>query len=167
VQATARILLSTQPVSATVQEADMMFLNAATTLDRKYDGMRSGLPPLVTTSTPPSFYAMPDSLVDAKFFALTSHQHQLGTDFVISRATSASEAGTELYRNTDWEHAKFLQYPDGAPLVFQRGEGFRWICTYNNTTTDYIKFGQSATKNEMCILWAYYYPAQGFRVVFL
>lgn len=167
VQASARILLATQPVSKTAQEADMMFLNAATALDKKYDTMRSGLPPLTVTSTPPIFYAIPDTLVDAKFFALTSHQHRLGTDFVISRATSSSEPGTEIYRNTDWEHAKFLQFPDADPLRFQPGEGFRWICTFNNTTTDYIKFGQSATKNEMCILWAYYYPAQGFRVVFL
>ena len=39
------------------------------------------------------------------------------------------------------------------------------MCSYNNTTSSYIKFGESALSNEMCIIWGYYYPSQGFQVL--
>jgi hypothetical protein len=164
--ADAEIILSPAPPGEKTQEADMIFLNAVTQLDKSYDGIKGGLPPGKTTTIDPGFWALPPDMLGSKFFALTSHEHHLGTDFVITKSRSATDAGAMLYRSTDWQHPPFLQYPDDAPLTFAAGEGFRWVCTFNNNTSSYVKFGQSAQTNEMCILWGYYYPSQGFRVIF-
>jgi hypothetical protein len=167
VEATGEIILTPARPGATTQEADMIFLNAVTQIDTKsYDGQRNGIPPSRVTTIDPGFWALPDDMLGSKVFGLTSHQHRLGSKFVIYKSTGPMDTGTELYQNTDWEHPPLLLYPDDKPLTFNAGEGFRWLCTYNNTTTSYVKFGQSAQTNEMCILWAYYYPSQGFRVVF-
>ena len=166
------ILTPAVPGSATIP-ADLLFLSATTPLVTKsYDGIKPGLPPAISgvpteTTTDPTFYSLSDSLASSKFFALTSHQHQLGTGFVITKSVSAQDPGTPLYQNSDWEHPPLLRFPDEAPLTFGFNEGFRWICTYKNTTSRYVTFGQSATTNEMCILWAYYYPGQGFVQLYL
>lgn len=167
VEAGGEIVLTPARPGAMTQEADMIFLNAVTQIDQKsYDGQRNGIPPNRVTTIDPGFWGLPDDMLGSKFFGLTSHQHRLGSKFVIYKSTGPMDTGTELYQNTDWEHPPLLLYPDESPLTFQAGEGFRWLCTYNNTTTSYVKFGQSAQTNEMCILWAYYYPSQGFRVIF-
>lgn len=166
-QALAEIYLSPAPSGQTMQEADMIFVSATTQLNKNYDGKQAGLPPQRDTTIDAAFWPLPSDLKDSKFFALTSHQHRLGTHFSISKSSDAGAVGQPLYENTDWEHPKFLMYPQDAPLTFQPGEGFRWVCSFRNTTSGYVKFGQSAEKDEMCILWGYYYPAQGFRVDFL
>lgn len=166
-QALAEIFLSPAPSGIAMQEADMVFLSASSQLNKSYDGLKSGLPPMRETTLDSAFWALPSDMQGSKFFALTSHQHRLGTHFSISKSSDAGAAGQILYENTDWEHPKFQVYPQDAPLSFAPGEGFRWVCTFRNTTTGYVKFGQSAEKDEMCILWGYYYPSQGFRVEFL
>ena len=41
------------------------------------------------------------------------------------------------------------------------GEGPRWQCSYDNPDQTTYKFGESAQSNEMCFLWAYYFPSVG------
>jgi hypothetical protein len=166
VQASAEIILTPARPGTTMQEADMIFLNAVTQMEKNYDGQKTGIPPGMTTTLDPGFWGLPDDMLGSKFFGLASHQHHLGTNFIISKSTSAQDPGTRLYQNTDWQHPPLQIYPDDMPLTFKSGEGFRWLCTYDNTTTQYVHFGNSAQTNEMCILWAYYYPSQGFRVIF-
>lgn len=144
-----------------LQRADMMFLNNTKGLNRKYDGMSSGLPPLTKTTIDAAFTPV-DS--DAKIFALTTHQHHLGTSVTAAKSTSVSDVGTTLLTNTDWEHPALYRLPDSSPLTFKNDEGLRWVCSYDNTTNNYVKFGQSAKTDEMCIIWAYYYPSSGFRI---
>lgn len=170
VQASAELLLIPTPAGSSVQQADMLFLSATSQLGKKYDGMGIGLPPAVAmvptaTTIDPAFFGLPDDLIDVNYFGLTTHQHHLGTRAVVSRSTGLGEPGELLYENTDWEHPPLKRFVS-PPLTFQHGEGFRWQCSYANSTNKYVTFGQSAVSNEMCILWAYYYPAAGFRVYF-
>jgi hypothetical protein len=171
VQATAELILIPTPVGVAVQQADMVFLSATSQLGKKYDGNRPGLPPAVgavptKTTIDPAFFGLPDDLtVDVKYFGLTSHQHHMGTEFTISKSSGLDDPGTPLYRNTDWEHPPLERF-GGKPLTFGFGEGFRWVCSYANPTSKYVTFGSSAVTDEMCILWAYYYPSIGFRVYF-
>jgi hypothetical protein len=51
------------------------------------------------------------------------------------------------------------------PIAPAAGQGLRYTCTYNNTTTGIVTFGENADQ-EMCFLWAYYYPDQGFDISF-
>jgi hypothetical protein len=171
VQATAELVLLPTPAGVAVQQADMLFLSATSQLQKKYDGQSAGLPPAVgtvptATTLDPAFFGLPDDLTaGVSYFGLTAHQHHLGTDFVIGKSTSVSDPGLPLYENTDWAHPPLKRF-DNPALTFQFGEGFRWVCSYANSTDKYVTFGSSAVTNEMCILWAYYYPAVGFRVYF-
>lgn len=160
------VLLRVAPAGAETTKADMLFYASVTALNKSYDGKARGLPPgKVTTLAPAGFHAPREGI---KLFGLTSHQHRMGTEFVISKSTGRDDPGQELFRNTDWAHPPLLRFPDDQLLTFdrQRGEGLRWTCTYNNQNDFYLTFGQSAVRNEMCILWGYYYPSQGFDIYF-
>jgi hypothetical protein len=97
-----------------------------------------------------------------KVFALTTHEHHFGTLATVGLAANAQAAGTELYRNTDWEHPP-LKALD-PPLVFDGTQELRLHCEWFNTSDAPVPFGLSAVTNEMCFFWAYYYPSQGFQV---
>ncbi|MCS6915275.1 MAG: hypothetical protein NZ890_18860 [Myxococcota bacterium] len=162
----AVILLHTAPAGAQVVEADMLFYASVSALNKVYDGRQRGLPPGVTTTiSPPGFRAPREGI---KLFALTSHQHRTGIDFVISKSRGRDDPGQLLYRNQDWAHPPLLRFPDEALITFDssKGEGLRWECTYHNTNDFYLTFGQSAVRNEMCILWGYYFPGRGFDLHF-
>ena len=50
-----------------------------------------------------------------------------------------------------------IEFPaDGSKLI-------TYDCHWENTTTNEVKFGESFN-DEMCFLWHYYYPSQGFQV---
>jgi len=53
--------------------------------------------------------------------------------------------------------ARIFNVPSG------NGPGFNFTCTWDNTTSTDVNFGESAT-NEMCFFWAYYYPSKGAQV---
>lgn len=161
-QANADVLLVPIEKGVPVVYADMIFANGERTLRKSYDGGGAGIPPMQALTTDPTFAAVSG---EAKIFALTTHQHRFGTDLSIYRSTGVADGGTLLLRNTDWAHPALLRYPDNAPLTFAAGEGMRWVCSYRNTTSNYVTFGSSAETDEMCIIWAYYYPSTGFKIV--
>lgn len=150
--AQAEVILTPAPEGSQPLPADMMFYNSVSGLK---------LPPMQETTIAPAFVQVSEH---HKIFALTTHTHSLGTQATVTRSTSADVVGEPLYTNTDWQHPQLLRYPDAAPLRFQPGEGLRWQCAYNNPSSRTVKFGQSALTDEMCIVWAYYYPSAGFEV---
>jgi hypothetical protein len=166
VQAQAEVCLTPAAPGEAIQPADMFFYTSVRALNKSYDGMARGLPPGKRTTLEPAGFHKPRAGV--KIFGLTSHQHRLGVEFTISRALSAQDPGQLLLRNTDWEHPTLLQFPDDQLLTMDeaKGEGLRWTCTYENTNSFYVTFGESAFKNEMCILWGYYFPGRGFDIYF-
>jgi len=94
-------------------------------------------------------------------FSLTTHEHQFGTLATIELTTDATGPGTELYRNTDWEHPPLK--PFTPPLAFDGTQWLRLRCSWFNTSDTIVPFGVSAATNEMCFFWAYYYPSQGLQ----
>jgi hypothetical protein len=94
---------------------------------------------------------------------LTGHQHKLGTGFTIELASSALDTGSPLYKNLDWAEPPLTIF--NPPIAPSAGQGLRFTCTYNNTTPGIVTFGEGADQ-EMCFLWAYYYPDQGFDIGF-
>lgn len=99
----------------------------------------------------------------AHVFALTGHTHQLGTNVEVYKTASGEDDGSEIYpldEDFNWAEAPMIQYD--PPLHFQKGEGFRYRCSWNNTTNKSVGFGEGGT-DEMCFFWAYYYPSQGYR----
>jgi hypothetical protein len=123
------------------------------------------LPPHQTTTLGPAFFPVPADFADVSFFAITGHEHQLGTNVTVSTSMSKDDSGTPVYAISNWRwnepatklHDPTFKIPDGG--------GFRFSCEWNNTTDQTVKFGESA-EAEMCFFWAYYYPSQGAKICF-
>lgn len=103
------------------------------------------------------------ALTDINVFGLTSHTHEFGELATVEVATSLTGAGREVHRSMDWAEPPLTRF--APPLTFAPGEGLRLVCSYNNTSDRPLTFGESFYQ-EMCFLWAYYYPSQGFHVCF-
>lgn len=118
------------------------------------------IPPGESATAGPAFLP-----VDAgtKVFALTGHTHQYGTDVQIHWSESISDPGTPIYQTDawDWEEPPTTYFD--PPLEFGENQGVRFWCDYTNTSDEHVSLGESAN-DEMCFLWAYYYPADGYKV---
>jgi hypothetical protein len=101
-------------------------------------------------------------LTKLKVFGVTSHQHHRGTDVKIWKATASDPTATQIYDNPDWSNPPLTVYDDAHLLTFAPGEGLSWQCSYDTSTdTAPVCFGESAVTDEMCFIWAYYYPSIG------
>jgi hypothetical protein len=162
ISANVDVYLSPSEANAQIIYADMLFLNDVSGLTKSYDSSgKGGLPPMAQTQIDPAFSMISS---DYKIFGITTHEHHLGTSVSVSESSGVNDSGTSLFTNLDWQHPTLYRLPDSQPLIFSAGQGLRWICDYNNTTTNYVVFGESALTNEMCIIWAYYYPSAGFQM---
>ncbi len=123
------------------------------------------LPPHTKTTLGPSYFAPPSVWGDAKFFAITGHEHQLGTKVTIETAATKDGPGTSIYDIPNWNWAEPTTARMDPPITLPDGGGFRFTCEWDNTTDTEVKFGESAN-NEMCFFWAYYYPSHGSKVCF-
>ncbi len=159
-----KVTLTPGDAGTTYQQADIMFCGSVSQLSSL------GIPP-GTSNAPlnPGFFAGNSSIdfTKIKLFGLTSHQHWTGKEATIMKATSASDtSGAMLYDNTHWDSAPLKVFDDTSLVTFSAGQGIRWQCTYDTldavpAPTSTVKFGESARVNEMCFLWAYYYPSAG------
>jgi hypothetical protein len=103
------------------------------------------VPPGVTTVT--SSYTLSQ---DVNLMTSGSHMHKQGTNFV-------SAAGTDtLYATTQWSEPPGVAF--SPPMTLSKGTKITWSCTYNNMTSNYETFGESAQTNVMCISVSTFYP---------
>jgi hypothetical protein len=127
------------------------------------------LPPQMSTTLGPVFSQVDPVYNGVNFFAVTGHEHRMGTDVTVSVATSATDPSpVPVYDVPNWiwsEPATVYQTPT---FQIPAGGGFQFTCNWFNNNaagTPDIQFGESAN-DEMCFFWAYYYPNQGSRVCF-
>ncbi len=117
------------------------------------------------TATLHQFFTPPASVdfSGAKFFAITGHTHQYGTDV---KVRVGMEGGTldEVYAPAPfkWDEPATATPPE---FTLPAGGGFDFECTWHNTSNARVQFGESADQ-EMCFFWAYYYPSIGSKVCF-
>jgi energy-converting hydrogenase Eha subunit A len=111
----------------------------------------------------PTFFGLPSELAGVKFFAMTGHEHQLGTNVQIATSSNASDPGKMVYDVPGWTWSEPKTEVFDPPFTVPADGGFTFTCSWNNTTDRAVRFGESAT-DEMCFFWAYYYPSQGSRV---
>jgi len=87
---------------------------------------------------------------DMNLIKATSHMHKHATHF------TSSIAGAKVFETAQWA--------DPVPAVFEPprsvsgGAPVHFECTFTNTGTIPLTFGESATNNEMCIFIASFYP---------
>lgn len=132
-------------------EANMLF----------YGNVDFAIEPQSTTSTAWTFLPVADGI---EVFALTGHTHQYGVNVEIEHALGPDDFSYEVYpldQVFEWDESPVLKYD--PPLKFHGTDGFRFRCTWENTTDKKVGFGESANE-EMCFLWAYYYPSSGYRI---
>jgi hypothetical protein len=115
----------------------------------------------------PVFLPLDPKYAGVNFFALTGHEHQLGTNVQVAVATGDSDPGTMVYDVPNWIWSEPATVHHDPPFTLQPGGGFRFTCKWHNPNPDAsappVVFGESAT-DEMCFFWAYYYPSQGSHV---
>ena len=148
----AEVVFEVADASAT-ELADFMF----------YGTTQVYIPAGQSVTTPWKFHSVPSGV---KVFGLTGHTHALGTNVEIEKSSARTSPGEALYppvgQPFDWAEAPVAMF--SPPLSFA-GDGFRFRCSWTNTTERDVHFGESANQ-EMCFFWAYYYPSQGFILRF-
>jgi hypothetical protein len=122
------------------------------------------LPPNTTTTVGPEYFPMSAAdLGDINVFAITGHEHQYGTGVSVATTTSASDPGTTVYNPSSWLWSEPTTVMHEPPFKMSNASGFNFSCTWDNTSANTIKFGESANA-EMCFFWAYYYPSRGSEI---
>jgi hypothetical protein len=136
-------------------EADLMFMG----------DVDIEIPANSTATLGPSYIPMPAELVGSKFFAITGHEHQWGTDVVVDTAMNQTTVIDTVYdvANFNWDEPETTRYD--PPFAAPDGGGFRITCSWDNQSSSTVSFGESANQ-EMCFFWAYYYPSKGAKVCF-
>lgn len=117
------------------------------------------------TETLKQFFTVP-SYVDlsaSNIFAITGHTHKLGTSMKVRVAPNRMGPMTEVYAPDPFEWSEPDTTTPAQPFSVPTGGGFEFECTWTNTSTQQVEFGESANA-EMCFFWAYYYPSQGSKV---
>jgi hypothetical protein len=109
-------------------------------------------------------------------FAMTSHTHQHGTLATINLATNPSlgtsnpnsaaavdlDPSNPLHVSHSWSDPPLTLF-DPPLQVTDAAQGFHLVCHYDNTTSNTVSFGESFN-DEMCFMWAYFYPANGTSI---
>ncbi|HEY2749016.1 MAG TPA: hypothetical protein VGL86_30555 [Polyangia bacterium] len=125
-----------------------------------FGDMDIDIPAMTDVTLGPVFLAVDPQYAGANFFAITGHEHRLGTNVQVALATGASDPGSMVYDVPNWVWSDPSTVHHDPPFNVPSGGGFRFNCAWHNPTTTEVKFGESAT-DEMCFFWAYYYPSQG------
>lgn len=100
---------------------------------------------------------------DYDVLLLLGHMHEWGSHYKLDRV---DEKGTKLETiyETDWEpiyssHPPINKYAPEKPLHLTKGTRLRQTCTWKNTEDHEMAFPR-----EMCVMFTYYIPDEGFDV---
>jgi len=130
------------PAGAQLQPAKVYVFGNMGGIDIPAHGTES----LTTTCTFPN---------DTHVVSVTPHMHQLGVGFKIMRYDGTQPTDT-LYQTDTWDDPKTEIFD--PVLDMKAGEGLTFTCDWDNTTDKAVGFGQTS-KDEMCFVFGYYYPA--------
>jgi hypothetical protein len=90
---------------------------------------------------------------------LWSHMHKRAMNFVATTDdTAAAAALGTLYSEPDWSEPQAREYPSSPPVTLHAGSHITFSCDYQNDSDATFTYGNSAEKNEMCILHGMYWP---------
>ena len=113
------------------------------------------IPALSSFSTPVNFQA---GVAGTKIFALTTHEHHLGTEAQVWSSSSAGDVSDKVADDKDWTSPALEQFDPAIALDGTNGLSYQ--CSWTNPTNAAVTFGESAL-DEMCFIILYYYPSFG------
>jgi hypothetical protein len=151
-----KISFDTVPLSTKVTKSDLAFWGTT----------QINIPPNSTGDTGVLFQR---ALAGTKTFALTTHQHQLGTEMLVWYGEGANDPNKkQVAEGKSWSDPPVELFT--PPLDFPKAsggtlstKGLAFQCKWNNTTPNTVTFGESFN-DEMCFVWQYYFPSQGFQL---
>jgi copper type II ascorbate-dependent monooxygenase-like protein len=113
------------------------------------------------------FLTMPTTfdMSASHIFAITGHEHHFGTNVQVNVAPSKTGPMTPVYTPNPFVWSEPVTQTQSPDFSVPKGGGFDFTCSWTNTGTTQVKFGESAN-DEMCFFWAYYWPSQGSKVCF-
>ena len=121
------------------------------------------LSPHQKTTVGPVFLKTLPKVDGVNFFGITGHTHQFGTNVSVNVAADKNDMGTPVYDVPGWKWSEPATVYADPPFQIPSGGGFRFSCSWDNTSDATVNFGESAN-DEMCFFWSYYYPSQGALV---
>jgi hypothetical protein len=142
--------LDTVPLSTKVTVSDLAF----------WGTKRINIPANGSYDTGVKYQA---AIPGTKSFAVTTHQHHLGTEMRVWYSTGATDTSDLVADGTDWNNPPLVMLAPPLDVPSDGSKGFAYDCHWVNTTASPVKFGESYY-DEMCFLWHYYYPSQGFQM---
>lgn len=92
--------------------------------------------------------------LDLNVFAAQPHMHKLGTSLTFELGDDDKNA-TMAYQRNPWQFGG--QPIDNWVTQLKKGQFGKVTCTYDNTTTNDVMYGES-TSDEMCYLVLFYTP---------
>jgi hypothetical protein len=98
---------------------------------------------------------------DSTIFSILGHMHVTGTHLTAIALPAGAAPQVLLDENYLFDSQKFAQLNPTVSL--KKGDKVQTDCTYLNPGPDTLTFGESTTKNEMCISVFYRYPATGIN----
>lgn len=113
------------------------------------------IPPMSTSSVN-HIVGVDPALESVKFFAITGHQHKLGTNVLVNLVDADRNLVQPVYdvENFTWDEPETTRHD--PPFQIPPGGAFDLTCDWNNTTDAPVGFGTSVD-DEMCFFWVYYY----------
>ena len=93
-----------------------------------------------------------DVASDAKFFLMTTYTHKQGVH------TFVKDGATTVFDSTSWELPGAQRWSTTPFFSFASGS-LTYQCEYVNPNSYQIGYGDSVTKEEMCMAMGYYFPA--------
>jgi hypothetical protein len=94
---------------------------------------------------------------NSTIFAVLGHMHLAGTH--LTTTIVPANGAPKIMLDEDYNFDQQNLVPLNPPAVLQKGDVLQTSCTYRNQGPDTLTFGESTTKNEMCISIVYRYPA--------
>jgi hypothetical protein len=114
------------------------------------------IPPNASATVGPKFQA---GIAGTQLISITTHQHELGTGIRAWASAQAGDLSNQIADDIDWSNPSWRLI---TPSVgFDGTSGLSYECSWTNTTTSTVTFGESALA-EMCFVGGYYYPSHGF-----
>jgi hypothetical protein len=93
---------------------------------------------------------------DSTLFAVLGHMHLTGKHITSMALPASGTPITMIDQDYQFDQQKYVKLD--PPVVLKQGDKIQTTCTYQNNGSDTLTFGESTTKNEMCISITYRYP---------
>jgi hypothetical protein len=96
-------------------------------------------------------------VADATVFAVMPHMHLMGKHMTTTTVTANGPGPTLLDQDYVFTEQEYKQLSPTVKLA--KGDKIHVECDYENTSNKTLTFGESTNNGEMCITFAYRYPA--------